>query len=380
MSGVQSTDVPALFIAGTQYTGWTAFTFERAIDRMVSAATFTVSVNPQAQSAPWPIDRWQSAAVKINSETILTGYVEHVEPEFSPTDHKLTVSVCSITQDLVECCPDIASGQFRNYTLSAIASAICKPFGITVSVQAQGATTLQFPLQDVTLQRGETAFSFLGRLGKLAGVLLTDDAQGRLVLTSAGTTRAATALVQGQNILSARGLLTTERRFSEYIVKGQNALGSTAPSYQDGEPVTPVQNALRAVVADSAVPRYRPHVSIAESQLSQQGMQQRAQWECDYAAGRSSQAEITVQGWRQTASGALWWDNLLATVNAPFLQLSQDLLIARLRMTANDREGRTTELTLGPVEGYTPEPGAVKIHTKRGKKTVGYDWSGAGGI
>ncbi len=155
---------------------------------------------------------------------------------------------------------------------------------------------------------------------------------------------------------------------------------SNAPA---GGATTPVQTALVARATDATVPRYRPHISMAESQLDQAGMQMRANWECNYAIGRSTEAEITVQGFRQTPAGALWWDNLLTTVNAPYLQVQQDLLLAKISMTLSPESGRLTKLTLGPIEGYTPSPGQVKIHAKHARAGASPDWNadgGAGGI
>ncbi len=115
------------------------------------------------------------------------------------------------------------------------------------------------PFADATIERDETAYEFFERLCRLRGVLMTDDAQGRLVLTNTGTARAAGRLVQGQNIYAARASLSWVRRFSIYVVKGQHAIDSFNPAE--------VQTALVASAVDPAVTRFRPRVSIAESQL-----------------------------------------------------------------------------------------------------------------
>lgn len=216
---------PVLIVNGKTYSGWHAITFERAIDRIVSTATLTLYVNPQLQVQPWPIDRWMPARLRIGADTVLVGYIEQVHTQFSEHGHTMTISVCSNTQDLVDCSPDIPSGQFRGYTLAAICTAISQPFGI--EVVTNGHTGQVFP--NATLQRGETAFSFMERFARLSGVLLTDDQFGRVVLTQAGTSRAATQLAQGMNILAAGAKMSADKRYSVYIVKGQLALGSTQP-------------------------------------------------------------------------------------------------------------------------------------------------------
>ncbi len=95
-------------------------------------------------------------------------------------------------------------------------------------------------------------------------------------------------------------------------------------------------------------------------------MQARANWERNYVFGRATEAEITVVGWRQD-DGALWRINQLVSVTCPWLAIDQDLLIAGVAFHLNEG-GRITVLRVGPVEGYTPDPGQVKLHCRRGKK------------
>jgi prophage tail gpP-like protein len=67
-------------------------------------------------------------------------------------------------------------------------------------------------------------------------------------------------------------------------------------------------------------------------------------------------------------------------VTSSWLGVDEDLLIARLEFSLDDSGGHLTHLTVGPVEGYTPDPGSVKIRKAKGKGSKsGVNWSGAGG-
>jgi prophage tail gpP-like protein len=370
------TDDPiTLLVDGMIFSGWTEMTVSRALDRLKSVFTITVTDRWATNGQIWQITPFSPCVVKIGNDTILTGYVSAYEPDFDGHRHVVSIRGFSKTCDLVECTPDIPGGQYKGYTLEQIARAICQPF--TINVEILTDATQVFP--DATLQRGETAFTFLERLARLAGVLLTDNAMGNLVLASAGSARASGNLVQGQNILAARGKLDVEHQFSIYIVKGQKALGSTVSSSGDaGASPAPVQTAMRATASDTGVPRYRPKISIAEAQLDAAGMQRRANWERNYARGRAAMAEITVAGWRQP-DGTLWQTNTLVPVTAPFLQVDQDLLIAETTFMISPVIGKRTRLRVGPVEGFTPDPGQVKLHVNKGKKgKTAPNWSGAG--
>jgi prophage tail gpP-like protein len=376
MSGTNSDQI-TLLVNGKVFAGWLEITVSRALDRLKSVFSIAVTDAWVTNGQLWQITPFSPCVVKIGTDTVLTGYVDEYAPDFDQRQHRVTIRGASKTGDLVECTPDISSGQFKGYTLEQIARAICAPFTIGVMVQTDASQI--FP--DATLQRGETAFTFLERLGRLAGVLLTDDQYGNLVLATTGTTRASGRLVQGQNIIAASAMLNVEKRFSVYIVKGQKALGSTVSSWEGanggstGSPPAPVQTSMRATATDSGVPRYRPKISIAEAQLDQAGMQRRANWECAYAAGRAAQADITVAGWRQP-DNTLWQPNTLVSVNAPFLQLQQDMLIVETTFSIAPGVGKRTKLRVGPPSGYTPDPGEVKLHSKKGKGGSAPNWSG----
>lgn len=363
------TDVLTLVINGQSYGGWLEIQTYRALDRMASEFRLRVTERWPGFTTPWQIQMFNACAVKIGADTVLTGYVDSYEPTIAGEEHTVTIIGRGKTCDLIDCMPDVPSGQFVGYTLPAIAQALAGLFGIRVVVNVPAGE----PLTDTMMDRCETCFEFLERLARLSQVLLTDDEMGNLVLTRTGSARAHDSLIHGQNVLRARGQLNGARRYSRYVVKAQHAMSKTSA----------VQTGQEAVATDPGVPRFRQHVQFAESQLTAQQMQERVRWQAKYAAGRSCKALITVQGWRQT-NGALWRLNQLVSVTVPPLELDQDMLIAGVRFTVGE-QGQETELTVGPPEAYTPDPGEVKLRKHKGSRGKGgkggeFNWSGAGGI
>lgn len=372
--------IPKLVVRGVEYTGLQELHVARALDHC--APMFRIAVSDRWMGGPsgWQVVPFDPVSVYIGNDVVLTGYVDEFQPEFDPRGHRVVITGRSKTADLVDCKPDIASGQFAGYGLAQIARALCGLFGIGVVVDPSVTDAVSDAVSDATLERGETAFAFLERLSRLAGVLLCDTPSGNLLLTRTGQTHGAGQIVEGQTIEFARARFSVHRRFSDYIVKGQTALtggaaasGSAQPSDDAGAADAPaagtapliggtgvVQNAQQATAHDAGVPRYRPHVSIAESQLSQAQMQLRANWQRQYAFGRSIQVTVGVRGYRQP-DASLWCINQMVTVTSPRLGLDQDLLVAGVAFTLAEGRGRVTELTLGPPEGYTPDPGEVKL-------------------
>lgn len=349
---VANPDVPYILANGRLYGGWLSLTVNRGLDRMCADCTLQVTEQWANSGNAWQLTPWTPIKVMLGSDAILTGYIDSLGPRMDPRSHVVTIGARSKTQDLVDCTPDIASGQFQGYTLEQIARGICKLFGIGVIVECDAGMIVQ----DATLQRAETAYEFLERLARMSAVLLTDDASGNLVLTRTGSVTASGKLQYGPGVENARARINVSKRFSTYIVKGQAGIAAGGGT---------VKTALRAVALDPGVPRYRPHVSIAESQLTQAGMQQRANWEMRYAFGRATLADFQVPGWRQP-DGTLWVINQMVSVDYAPLQLDADMLIAGISYRYGD-QGMVTGITIGPPEGYTPDPGEVRLR-KRGKK------------
>ncbi len=159
------------------------------------ATDFNIAVSERflASARDFPLGPFQECTVAIGGDPVLTGYIDNYLPEVEADRHAVRVTGRSKTEDIVDCTPDIAGGQFAGYKLDAIARAIAGLFKIDVVVQ----TDVGEPFPDATIERHETGFAFLERLCRLRSVLATDDEQGRLVLTRAGNDRAHDALLQG---------------------------------------------------------------------------------------------------------------------------------------------------------------------------------------
>ena len=345
-------DDVTLVIGGQRYSGWTDIHITRAITQFCAAFQISVSERWLGQSSPWPIQPWSPCQVFLGSDLVLTGYVDSYNPSYAKDSHHVHIVGRSKTQDLVDCSPEIDGGQFNGYKLDAIARAICAKFGIGLVVETDVGAA--FP--DATIERCETAYEFLERLCRLRSVFACDDPYGNLVLTTAGASRSAGALVEGQNIIAASATLSVAKRFSVYIVRNQHGLT---------EDWDQVDVDVEGIANDTGCPRYRPHAMMGESQLTPDLATKRARWQAIVSTAQGTQAQITVPGWRQP-DGSLWRINQIVPVTSPMLALDRPLLVASVGYTLSSSEGRRTHMTLGPVEGYTPDPAQVRLHKSKG--------------
>ena len=359
------TDDIVLTIDGMVYCGWTQMRVERAITQFASTFEIAVSERWLGRSNPWPIQPWSCCQVFIGGDLVLTGYVDCYNPSYSATAHTVRIAGRSKTADLVDCTPEINGGQYNGWKLDAIARGICAKFGINVVVQ----TDVGDPFPDATLDRCETAYEFLERLCRLRSVFACDDPFGNLVLTTAGSQPSAGALVEGENILNASAILSVAKRFSKYIVRNQHGLTSDC----DGEVLVDIEG----VAYDNGCPRYRPHSVMGESMLTPDLAQKRAMWQAIVSTARGTQAQITVPGFRQP-DGSLWQINQMVPVRSPMLGLDRVLLTASVAFDLTNDGGQRTHFSLGPVEGYTPDPAQVRLH--KGKGAGADRWADVNGI
>lgn len=347
------TDILTLSINGQDYAGWKSASVTRSLDNCASTFEVEVSERWAGRDKSWQIVPGDAAVVAVDGTPLLTGYVERYQPSYDPQNHSVRISGRSKTCDLVDCMPDIKGGQYCGYTVDKIARALATPFGITVTVADGVDVGDAFPV--AMIEKCETAYDFIDKMCRMRSVLACDAADGSLVLTQAGSNRAKSALVEGENIKSASASITADKRFQKYVVLSQTPL-----SYDDAA----AQPAIAATVTDSGVKRFRRFAEIAEIPADEGGAKARAVWRKSYNYGQSIEAQITVKEWRQTVGGDLWDTNLLVPVKSPFLALDMDLLIGSVTYRLDTSGGRTTELTLKPSAAYTPEP--VKAKKKKG--------------
>lgn len=336
-------NIITLWVNGAIYGGWTSAQVTRSLRTV--AADFEVELTEKwnGQTTNWRIQRGDAVTMALDGDVVLTGWVDDFAPSLAAETHGVRVSGRSKTGDLVDCAAIVSGGEFKGYTLAAIARALCHPFGIAVVAGDTGA-----PFADVQIQPGESCFDVIERLCRLRGFLACDNAGGALVLTRAGADGFGRAgpLVEGRNIVAANGKLSFASRFSTYIVRGQQAGSVDISGPQASQP--------EAQVKDAAVTRYRPKLIIAEAPGGLADMAQRARWQQRTDAAEGTQASVTVTDWRD-ATGALWTVGDLCAVDSPSLGLADDLLIVETTFTQNE-QGTQTALQLMPPDALTPEP------------------------
>ena len=331
-----------LKVGGKIWGGWTDVEIHTGIETAAGSFDLALTERWPGQQAKQDIQPGAAAVLQIGGVTVITGYVDAVEPSYDSHTHALKVTGRDAAGDLVDCSAINNPGRWMSTAPLDVANAITKPFGIKVATQVD----LGKPLAMFALQMGETAWEAIERLARYLGVLATSDGLGGLVFVRSGTGGSCAELALGNNILRGSASYEYKGRFSQVIVLGQS---------QGNDYVPPEQSAGgKATSTDAGITRYRPKIVMAEMAATGTNFQTRADWEQAVRVGRSRKLNITVQGWRD-ANGDLYASNKLVMINDNFLDIHEQFLVSEVAF-AKGESGTLTTLTLMPPAAFTPEP------------------------
>lgn len=367
-------------VNGSIYGGWKSARIPFGIEQIANSFELTVTDRWSGQDNAYPIRVGSACEVLLDGETVITGYVDDNTPEFDAGSHSISIAGRDRTGDLVDCSAIHKSGQWANATLDKIVRDVCAPFGIKVIIDAP----LGEKFSTFSIQEGETAHECIDRACRMRAVMPVSDGKGNLVITRAKSGAPVAELIQGENILYARGEFSLRERFSTYYIKGQDR-GS------DDNTDTPENHTqVSATATDSFVKRYRPLIVLAEDKGAHATFKQRAEWERNVRRGRSARATVRMNGWRNV-SGELWRANTMVRLISPYLGAPDvNLLIVGGTYIKDESMGTVTELSLVGREAFDlivgmkttklkaaikGKDGAGKAVEKSAHKSNENDWS-----
>ena len=334
----------ALLINDRRHVGWTEATVTRSLETISGAFTVTLSEREPGETTPRVIRPGNACRVELEGDTVLQGWVDAVTVDYDARGHTIAVRGRDATGDLVDCSAASKPGEWSDARLEEIASALCEPFGISVS---RGIDT-GAPFSRFRIEEGESVFEAIERACRFRAVLPLSDGRGGLILGGPTRSRTSTRLERGVNILSASGTASWLARFSDYTLLGQQAAGSGA----DFAGITAEQVAhVSATARDGGVDRHRPLTIIGEQSLDEDEARARIQWEANVRSARARSAHVTVQGWREVPDGELWEPGRLVFLTDEWLGIAQELLVSSTSQSLSSG-GTLTTLDLVPQDAF----------------------------
>lgn len=382
-------DALTLRINNVNYSAWESVFISRSLDNVSPVFRITMADKWRLQGQPWPIRPSSPMRMALGKDEIIVGNIERLNLRIDTKTRVMEIVGRGKTGDLIDSSV-IGTNEFKNVSLEDLGIKLAKElFSIPVKVEADiGADFKKW-----TVKQGESVFETLQRAALLRGLLIIENKSGELVFinraggTGDGTPSLAspvdsfdfvgptldaiakgaklsgTALVQGENVISASAIYDDSERFSDYIVKAQ------APGTDEfsGKKVAQVS----AFSKDLGVRNFRPLIVLAESSADKSAAQKRADWEATVRAARAIDVSIRVQGWRKTEGGELWDINELVQVEVEYLGLNDKLLIRQVDFT-KDANGTFTDLRLTRADAYDPQPELKEENDPTKKEKFGW--------
>lgn len=248
----------------------------------------------------------------------------------------------------------LKNSQFRGYNFQQIAKSALAPYGLDLKI-VNPPKGWDKAFKDVNVIPGDSVFSFLERLARQRGLFLFDDKNGDLNAGRLSGDDSGAELQEGRNILAANCIIQDSALMAKnrYDIVGQ----------QRGDDATGGDTARKpaAFIENKDAPRYGYKLFIAEEPGDAEDMKQRADHEMNKWLGDIIEAQVTVQGWRNTA-GALWSETLGKQVHivSPMLLLDHDLFVQSVSMMQDPGGTRTVlglrRQLLGPLDRSNVDP------------------------
>ena len=347
---------------GLEFSGWLSVRIESSLQSLCRAAQVSATRQAGENDLTASINVGDAATVRIGDDVVITGWITSKNTEYSATSVNVSVTIKSKTIDLEECSiPVDKPHQWGTAVkLNQLVQQLAGLYGIGCTfAQDNGACTFQL---DMNSSVGDAIVKLL----RDKSLLVSDDADGRLVIAKAGGAgHAASGLQTGVNVLSSSRQQDAGNIFRTYAVLGQ----STNPDSNISG-----GNSLKGTATNTAV-RNRTKVWVESGNRTQRDLNSRAQNLMFNSIGNADKLSYEVQGWRQS-DGSLWRVNQMVKVDDEYFNVHQDLLISRVSMSIGSG-GTTTELDVIAPDAFVvtdlPDEEKTKGKTSKGKSTKSTD-------
>ena len=193
-------------------------------DDQQADSTCTLSEREPGETTPRVIRAGDRCQVALGNHLVITGWVDEAAVEYDSASHVVSVRGRDTTGDLVDCSAATEPGEWRDARLEEIATALCQPFDIRVTV-GDGIDTGE-PFARFRIEEGESVFEAIDRACRFRAVLPQSDGTGGLILGGPSRDRASVRLERGVNILAGSARSSWLSRYSDYIAEGPAGRGA----------------------------------------------------------------------------------------------------------------------------------------------------------
>jgi len=387
-----------LKVNGNPYKNFISAIANRQMDAISGSYDFVATIDSFKN---FPIKIQDKVVVEVNGTSVVTGFIEDVEPSYTSDSHQIRLSGRDRTTDVIT--SSIKKPvSFKEGLLRDIIFKLLNNNGIPVkniksseagNVENQGfigiidlAEPEKFnknDIQDAVV--GENLFEVINKYCKKRQVLASTDGFANIVLTRASKktlpiklihkdiTRlgnliedvsGTTILTRQNNVLSGSARFSTEDRFNSYTVISQSNITG-------GNNVLPIPSSTivsqSGIAIDEEIRKTRSLVISADTSNTSQTAEARAIWEANVRRARSQIYTCTVQGFSiKEGSDQIWEPNRLVQVEDDKTDIDSELLIRSVSYSFNS-EGSKTKMELITPDAFTLEANQKALEARSNK-------------
>jgi prophage tail gpP-like protein len=357
-------------IDGVEYTNFTSLSVSFFLDSI--ADEFVVSAVTDITEG-FPVKQRATCRALVEGVPVVTGYIEQVSGSYDSKSYTIEISGKDKTVDVVDttCAEDMTfEGETTLHSLIEQSLEKCGVTDIKVINEVDGLEP--FSKKDLeAAQTGESLFAFIERHARKRQVLLTSNGNGDIVITRSADLLSGFELINKpndprNNIIAGDFNLDDSQRYNKYIFTTQDS-----PSF--GEFSTDSEDATNKdkFSTDSQIRITRIYRAQAESPLSNEELQDRADWEANNRRIRSLSYSCKVAGHTIPGTKTPIPVNKLVKVDDSFANISSVMLINRVvyNLTKDDE---STTIGLVNKSAYTLQAEFSKFEKRTNEESFDF--------
>lgn len=338
---------------GVPYEGWEEIIVEWGMADPVFV-TFQLKTTeiPTDQDKDWDVfSKWNfppgtNVMVYASGDPFIQGYIHSYNPTMNKDQHSIVVTGVTYGKDFVDSSVkvDTSMGNYENMTDSQIIQSFAAAAGVSMSDY-----TTPIPIPNYQVKQGGTNWQESARiLQNTEKTMMSILPSGDLAIVGDAPFYINTdgALIQGENILEMSANLTADQ-YDVIEVIGQ------APEGTDDKQHLQVFGIAQNTSPFGRASRYRRIIDQMASTTIQAS--RRARWQLLRSYGATTQAIITVAGWRDFI-GRFWAANTDVYVNAPVLKIDCMMRVYKIIFRQSIGTGTICTITLVDPTTFGGEP------------------------
>lgn len=319
----------AVLLDGKQFKYWTSIKITRAIDSIdtVSLSSPFDSENVEFRKTFQPFS-FKNIVVSVSGNPLFTGTLITINPSLEENQKTISVDGYSLPGVLQDCTPSDKSFplEFHNQTLEEIAKKLLLPFGIEIEFHSGE----QAAFKKVACEPTEKIFSFLTKLAKQKGLLISNTSTGKLLFTRAVEGPKPVAIFrQGEPpLLDAKVDFNPQNYYSHITGIETTKIGKKGARYTEKNPYVKTT--------------FRPF-SFTTSDIKSGELKQVVEAKMGRMFANMVSYNIAIPTWRDS-NDELWSPNTIVSLYAPNIMIYKEFLFLIRSVTFNRESNKETAL------------------------------------